>query len=242
MLPVAILAGGLAMRLRPLTETIPKSLIEIHGEPFLAHQLRLLSRAGIGKAVLCVGYLGEQIRDFAGDGLRFNLDLAYSFDGPEQLGTAGALRQALPLLGSAFFVLYGDSYLPCDYRAVECRFLNSGKLGLMTVFHNDGAGDTSNVEFSEGRILKYSKKQPTSSMRHIDYGLGLFRDCVFRQLSGPGPHDLPKVYQDLLRRDQLQAYEAVHRFYEVGSLAGIAELRTFLARPGSSDPFAPQDW
>src|SRR5580700_2575048 len=115
MLPVAILAGGLATRLRPLTETIPKSLIEIDGEPFLAHQLRLLKNRGIARVVLCLGYLGEMVRDFAGSGDSFGLELEYSFDGPVPLGTAGALRAALPLLGEAFFVVYGDSYLPCDY-------------------------------------------------------------------------------------------------------------------------------
>src|SRR4051794_4872944 len=137
-LPVAILAGGLATRLRPLTETIPKSLVEVAGEPFLAHQLRLLHSHGIRRATLCVGYLGEMVREFAGDGARFGMEVTYSFDGPELRGTAGAVRQALPLLGPAFFVLYGDSYLPCDYAAVERAFLESGKLGLMTVFRNEG--------------------------------------------------------------------------------------------------------
>src|ERR1041385_5020697 len=89
MLPAAILAGGLATRLRPATETIPKALIEINGEPFLGHQLRLLSRSGITRAVLCVGYLGEQIREYAGDGGGFGLSIEYSFDGPQLLGTAG---------------------------------------------------------------------------------------------------------------------------------------------------------
>jgi N-acetyl-alpha-D-muramate 1-phosphate uridylyltransferase len=231
MLPVAILAGGLATRLRPLTETVPKSLIEIHGEPFLAHQLRLLSRSGIRRIVLCLGYRSEPIRDFAGDGRQFNVHVEYSFDGPELLGTAGALRQALPLLGPAFFVLYGDAYLPCDYGAIERHFSESAKLGLMTVFHNAGNWDTSNVEFSEGRILKYDKAQPTPRMRHIDYGLGVFQERVFRELGGSGPHDLAEVYQDLLRRGQLAAYEAEQRFYEIGSHAGIAELSEFLARP-----------
>jgi N-acetyl-alpha-D-muramate 1-phosphate uridylyltransferase len=239
MLPVAILAGGLATRLRPLTETLPKSLIEIQGEPFLAHQLRLLSQAGIEKVVLCVGYRSEQIRDFAGNGRRFNLDVEYSFDGPQLLGTAGALRQALPLLGPAFFVLYGDSYLPCDYGAVERHFLASEKLGLMTVFRNAGNWDASNVEFSEGRILKYDKVERTPLMRHIDYGLGMFRGRVFQELNGPGPHDLATVYQDLLRRGQLEAYEAEQRFYEIGSPAGIAELSEFLAGDRSARSGAP---
>lgn len=238
MLPVAILAGGLATRLGALTKTLPKALIEIHGEPFLAHQLRLLSRSGIRKIVLCVGYRCDQIRDFAGDGRRFNLDVDYSFDGAELLGTAGAIRKALHRLGPAFFVLYGDSYLPCDYAAVERQFSLSGSLGLMTVFHNAGEGDASNVEFSEGSILAYDKVHPTPRMRHIDYGLGVFHDGVFRELNGPGPLDLAEVYQDLLHRGQLASYEAEQRFYEIGSHGGIAELSKFLAHreSGVSQP------
>ena len=116
MLPIAILAGGLATRLRPVTETIPKALIEVAGEPFLAHQLRLLRRNGFEQVVLCVGHLGEKIQAFAGDGRAFGLHVEYAFDGPQLLGTAGALRRALPMLGDAFAVIYGDSYLPCDYQ------------------------------------------------------------------------------------------------------------------------------
>jgi NDP-sugar pyrophosphorylase family protein len=110
MLPVAILAGGLATRLRPVTETIPKSLIDVNGEPFIAHQLRLLRSEGVERAVICTGYLGEAVREFAGDGRGFGIDLAYCEDGPKLRGTAGAIRNALPLLGDRFLVLYGDSY------------------------------------------------------------------------------------------------------------------------------------
>src|SRR5271165_5405998 len=124
MLPVAILCGGLATRLRPMTETIPKALIELNGEPFIAHQLRLLSSRGIKRAVLCVGYRGEMIEEFVGDGAPFGLHAEVLFDGPTLLGTAGAVRRALPLLGENFFVLYGDSYLPCDYSAVASAFLS----------------------------------------------------------------------------------------------------------------------
>src|ERR1041385_7195439 len=127
MLPVAILAGGLATRLRPVTEKIPKSLVEINGEPFLAHQLRLLASRGIRRVTLCVGYLGEMVEAFAGDGGRFGLEVTYSPDGPQLRGTGGAVAQALPLLGEDFFVLYGDSYLPCDYAAVERAFHEGGR-------------------------------------------------------------------------------------------------------------------
>jgi NDP-sugar pyrophosphorylase family protein len=228
MLPIAILAGGLATRLRPITETIPKALVEIAGEPFLGHQLRLLSRRGIERVVLCVGYLGQQVRDYAGDGSAFGLHVDYSFDGPQLLGTAGALRQAMPLLGETFFAIYGDSYLPCDYGEAARTLLESGKPGLMTVFRNDGRWDSSNVEYADGRILAYDKTNRTPRMRHIDYGLGVFRRRAFDGVPEGRPCDLAALYQDLLRRGGLAAWESLERFYEIGSLEGIRELTEFL--------------
>jgi NDP-sugar pyrophosphorylase family protein len=230
MLPAAILAGGLATRLRPLTTTIPKSLIEVAGEPFVAHQLRLLNKAGISRAVLCCGYLGEMIRDFAGDGARFGVELAYSFDGPVLRGTAGAIQQALPLLGDQFLTLYGDSYLPCDYASVQATFLAAGQPALMTVFRNEGRWDTSNVEFDGKRILAYDKKQRSDRMRYIDYGLGAFRADAFDAIPPEGSFDLATLYQQHLAANRLAAHEVEERFYEIGSFAGIQELTEFLSR------------
>jgi NDP-sugar pyrophosphorylase family protein len=229
MLPIAILAGGLATRLRPITESIPKALIEISGEPFLAHQLRLLRRHGFQRVVLCVAYLSDQIRVFAGDGSRFGLEIEYSPDGPELLGTAGAIRRALPLLGESFAVIYGDSYLPCDYAAALAAFADSRKLGLMTVYRNHSQWDTSNVEFTAGRIVAYDKTNRTPAMHHIDYGLGAFQRAAFDTVPPNRPHDLAAVYQDLLRRGELAAWESPDRFYEIGSLEGIRDLTEFLA-------------
>src|SRR5436190_8418119 len=174
-LPVVILAGGLGTRLGELTREVPKPLVEVNGEPFLAHQLRLLRANGIERVVLCVGYKGEMIRDFVGDGSQFDMSADYAFDGPTLLGTAGAIGRAAHLISDEFFVLYGDSYLPCDYEAVATMFMRSGKQGLMTVFRNQGLFDTSNVEFERGQIIAYDKKVRTPRMQHIDYGLGVFR-------------------------------------------------------------------
>jgi N-acetyl-alpha-D-muramate 1-phosphate uridylyltransferase len=229
MLPVAILSGGLATRLRPVTEKIPKALIQINGEPFLAHQLRLLHSRGIRRAVLCVGHLGERIREYAGDGGRFGVELEYSFDGPVLRGTGGAIHQALPLLGDSFFVLYGDSYLPCDYARVKDAFESSGKPGLMTVYQNSDQWDASNVEFAEGRILAYDKRARTSRMRHIDYGLGVFHRKVFESLTPGEVRDLAEVYQKLLARNELAGCEIPERFYEIGSVQGIQDLSRALA-------------
>jgi len=227
-IPVAILAGGLATRLRPITEKIPKSLVPVAGKPFLAHQLELLHARGIRQVVLCIGYLGEMIQRDFGDGSAFGVRLSYSFDGPKLLGTGGAIKQALPLLGPEFFVLYGDSYLPVAYRPIAEFFRQSGKLGCMTVYRNEGRYDTSNVVFRDGQIAVYDKKNRPPEMRHIDYGLSLFQASVFESYSAGQPFDLAEVLGSLVREKQLAGYEVHERFYEMGSPAGLAELESLL--------------
>ncbi|MBI1896863.1 MAG: NTP transferase domain-containing protein [Acidobacteria bacterium] len=229
-LPVAILAGGLGTRLGGLTQSMPKAMAPVNGKPFIAHQLRLLARNGITRVVLCLSYLAEQVREYVGDGAQFGLGVQYALDGPRLLGTAGAVANALPLLGPEFFVLYGDSYLPCDYGAVEHAFRSSGKLALMTVYRNEGRFDTSNVELDSGRILAYDKKQRTPRMQHIDYGLGAFNARAFDGSGGDGAHDLAELYRDLLQRGELAAFEVPQRFYEIGSPQGLHELSEHLAQ------------
>ena len=230
-LPVAILAGGMATRLRPITQNIPKLLVEVAGEPFFTHQIRLLKQAGLTHLVLCVGFLGEQIVELYGDGSRWGVKIEYVFDGPKLRGTGGALINALPRLGENFYVLYGDSYLPIDYTAVGEAFQSSGQLGLMTVFENQGRFDQSNVWFEGGEIKVYDKQNPSPQMHHIDYGLGVFRAAAFDGFSREVPVDLAEVQKALVARRQLAGYELKQRFYEIGSPAGLAELDTLLRRP-----------
>ena len=229
MLTVAILAGGLATRLRPMTETVPKSLLEVNGEPFAVHQLRLLRANGIRRVVICIGHLGALVQRAIGDGGALGLEVDYSVDGPVLLGTAGAIKNALPKLGETFFVMYGDSYLPCDYAAISRNFESAGVLGMMTVFRNEGKWDASNVEFAAGKIVAYSKTNRNPRMRYIDYGLGVFRAEAFDILPVGEASDLAELYMDLLQRRQLAAYEVTERFYEIGSPEGLRETAELLA-------------
>jgi len=232
LLTVAILAGGEATRLRPMTESIPKSLVELNGAPFVVHQLRLLYAKGIRRVVLCVGHLGSLIERTLGDGSTVGVQVDYSYDGPVLLGTAGAVKNALPKLGDPFLVMYGDSYLRCDYAAIARCFESSSmqdKMAMMTVFRNEGKWDTSNVEFEGGKILAYSKAKRTPQMRYIDYGLGVFRAQAFQDVPSGNACDLAELYADLLRRNQLAGLEVRERFYEVGSAAGLKETEEFLA-------------
>jgi N-acetyl-alpha-D-muramate 1-phosphate uridylyltransferase len=229
-LPVAILAGGLATRLGSITQKIPKSLLDIAGRSFAERQLELLRSHGIIKAVFCVGHLGEQIESALGDGSRLGMRVEYSYDGAQLLGTGGALRRAMPLLGEAFFVLYGDSYLDCSYERIEQAFLASGKPALMTVYRNENRWDASNVLFQDGHILFYEKKNRTPEMRHIDYGLGAFWSEALAAYPENCNFDLVTVYQNLVATDLLAGYEVKERFYEIGSTAGLEEIRNYFTR------------
>jgi NDP-sugar pyrophosphorylase family protein len=225
---LALLAGGLATRMHPITATIPKSLIEIEGEPFIAHQLRLLSRESVADIVICVGYLGEQIEAYVGDGHRFGCNVRYSYDGDFLLGTGGALRKSLPLLGDQFFVMYGDSYLEIRFRAVYDAFKEAKRPALMTVHRNAGRWDTSNIEFANGVLLKHDKKNRTPTMQYIDYGLSVCTASVLAEQPENKAFDLADLYGNLVDRNLVAGYEVRERFYEIGSPAGLAETSAFL--------------
>jgi NDP-sugar pyrophosphorylase family protein len=232
-LPVAILAGGIATRLRPLTTRTPKALLEVAGEPFAHHQLRLLARNGIRRVVFCVGFLGEQVVAAIGDGSQFGLEVSYCFDGEPLRGTGGAIIGALPLLGQDFFVLYGDSYLDIDYQAVAAAYHRSGKRALMTVYANTNRWDTSNVEFENGRIVAHSKTNRNERMGHIDYGLSVANASIFAGLPRNLAIDLAVIYERLAQEGELAGFEVFRRFYEIGSFSGIADLESLL---GGKEP------
>ncbi|KPV54323.1 nucleotidyl transferase [Kouleothrix aurantiaca] len=227
-IPVALLAGGLATRLRPITETIPKAMVEICGRPFIDHQLRLLHRNGVRRVVLCLGYLGEQVQAHLGDGAALGMELRYSFDGPQLLGTGGALLRAAPLLGPVFWVLYGDSYLEIEYQAVLAHFAQAGAQGLMTVLENANRWDGSNALFRNGELLRYDKRQPTPDMTFIDYGAALLRESVLARIPPDRAADLADLYHDLVEERAMIGYEVTQRFYEIGSHTGLAEIKTYL--------------
>ncbi|EKN4866428.1 TPA: nucleotidyltransferase family protein [Yersinia enterocolitica] len=234
MFPIAILAGGLATRLRPITETIPKALVDVAGVPFICRQLDYLREQGIKRVVLCIGYLGEMIEALVGNGERFGLQISYSSDGTTLLGTGGALRKALPQLGEHFFVLYGDSFLPVDFSVVQRAYMHSEQQGLMTVLKNSDRWDKSNVLFVDGRLVEYNKRIPRADMAYIDYGLGVLSAGVLSHPPRDQSFDLADIYHTLSIRGQLAGLEVQERFYEIGSHSGLKETEEyFLAKESS---------
>jgi MurNAc alpha-1-phosphate uridylyltransferase len=224
-----VLAGGLATRMRPRTLTVPKSMLEVAGRPFVDWQLERLAACGVREVVMCVAFLGEQIRAHVGDGSRFGVDVAWVDEGPELLGTAGALRNALDALGRTFVVTYGDSYLPFDY-AEPLRLLaaHDDCDGVMAVFANQGRWDTSNVVTDGTWVVRYEKGTGDPAFDHIDYGATALRREVIAALPASTAFGLDAVQGDLARRKRLRACVARERFFEIGSPAGLAQLDQYL--------------
>jgi NDP-sugar pyrophosphorylase family protein len=226
--PIAVLAGGLATRMRPLTEQLPKALVEVAGEPFVAHQLRLFAREGIREVKLLVGYCWEQIERFVGDGSRFGVQVDYIVDGPTLLGTGGAVRCALDRLGPEFLVTYCDSWLDAPYAPVVAAFHASCRPALMCVFRNEDRWDASNVQFENGVIRRYSKKFRLPEMHYIDWGLGMLKASAVATRPMNRPWDLAELYEEFAASGRLAGYEMMRRFYEIGSFAGLAETNRLL--------------
>ncbi len=221
--PIVILAGGLATRLYPITEKVPKALLEITGIPFADYQLKLLKRNGFKKIIYSVAYLGERIQNYVGDGSRYGLNVSYVYDGNKLLGTGGAIKKIAQNINQPFFITYGDTYLPVDYKAIWSKYESSQRPWLMTVFKNDNNLDQSNVIFNGEEVLKYSKKEKLSDMKHIEYGL-LIGEPQALLNERREAFDLADLLSSLVADKQMAAYEVYQRFYEIGSKVGLKEF------------------
>ena len=231
-IPVAILAGGLAKRLKKNTFNKPKALIDIAGKPFISRQLSYLSNQNIKDIVICTAHLGNQIKDYVGDGSRYNLKVSYSDDGDKLLGTGGSLKKASRILGENFFILYGDSFLPINFSLVEKAYFRQKKPALMTVFKNNDHGDKSNVYFKNKCVL-YNKKNPQKNMNYIDYGLNVVKSTIFYNFPSNKMFDLSDVFEDLSKKNLLAGLEIYERFYEIGSINGLNDTIDFFKKMGN---------
>lgn len=229
---MVILAGGLGTRLRPLTGEVPKALIPIGGKPFLHHQIDLLKRRGIRDIVLCVGHLGDRVKDYFGDGRWLGVRIRYSEEEGHLLGTAGAIKNAEPLLRDEFFLMYGDSYLMIDYRQTMRYFRRFDRLGLMVVWKNVDRFERSNVMVEGNLVTAYNKDQKSPDMVHINYGLSVLRKEALAFIPAGRPFSQEDFYQILIDQGELLTFEVEQRFYEIGSPKGLEEFGMLIASGG----------
>lgn len=228
---IVILSGGLAKRLRPLTETIPKCMLVFINKPFIQYQIELLVSRGFKNILICAGYLGDQIKEFIGDGSRLKANVSYSFDGDKLLGTGGAILKAKYELSDVFFVLYGDSYLTINYKNILKFFYKNNLIGLMTVFKNNNLYDKSNTIFKNDIVTLYDKRNITPEMSYIDYGLSILKkDALSLIKTEDGYYDLADLLNILSKKNQLLGFEIKKRFFEIGSIKGIEDFNNYLKR------------
>jgi len=226
MYQIVIIAGGLGSRLGKLTQKTPKALIKINKKPFIYYQLNQLSNQGFKKVVICVGYLGDKIRKYLGNGKKFNLNIQYSHDNKKLLGTAGCVRKAIPLLEDNFFVTYGDTYLPVNFKNIQKSFEKQNAKALVAIYKNDNKLGSSNVCF-EGKNIFYKKNSKSKKMNFIEYGVSVFSKEIFNESKFKNLSDLSDIISLLSKRKKLKHYVVKKRFYEIGSIVGLRETKNY---------------
>ena len=225
---VVILAGGLATRLRPLLREKPKSMVEVLGKPFLEYQLELLKGNGIRDVVLCIGHLGGQIVNHFGDGRKYGVNLKYSDEGENLMGTAGALRNAESLLDDVFLTMYGDSYLILNFAAVMSYFQSQDKLAVMTVYKNCDRYGRSNTVVEGNMVKEFSNTEKTEGMIYAEYGVNVFKKEIIGMIPKNQRYSLDKLFPRLIEQEELLAFEVKERFYEVGTPQRLRECEEFI--------------
>jgi NDP-sugar pyrophosphorylase family protein len=227
-----ILAGGLGTRMRPITETIPKPMIAVAGKPFLQYQLELLTGSGIGRALLLVAYLGEQIQQYFGGGDKFGCNISYSFES-SPLGTGGALRNAEAQLQDYFVLVNGDTYLAIDYRALLEDFQKADCAAMIVAYKKpEGASQSvpasllpANLGVSQdGAVTAYRKRNP-EGLSHIDAGVIVLRKEILARLPAGQKCSLEEeIYPQLIAQGEMRAWVTLEPFFDMGSPAGLAAL------------------
>ena len=223
---ILIIAGGLGTRLGQLTLNQPKSMIQILGKPFIEYQFDLLTKGSVTDVVLCLGYQGKQIADYCGDGRKFGVNVKYSFE-DKPMDTAGAVKLAEPLLNDYFFTLYGDSFVFIDFKNMLSTLQKKNKMGAMSVYQNHNQFDQSNTAVAGGLVVFYSKAK-RENLQYIDYGVNLFRKEVLKFIPQGKYYSMGSLFNQLIERQELLAYKVKKRFYEIGSVNGLAEFTEYV--------------
>lgn len=229
---VVVLLGGLGTRLRGRYPDLPKPMVDVHGRPFIYYQLQLMKWSGLRDFVFCVGHKGEIIKSLFKDGRKLGINIKYSFDGEEPLGTGGAIKKATPLLKKDFMVVYGDSYMDVNYTEIISAYHKFKKekkqKSLMVVFRNKNRYDKSNVVFRNGVLLRYDKNNRHRDAEHIDYGISILDKNLLGIIPRNEYFDLSEAYAIFVRKGLMAGYEVKNRFYEIGTPDSLEEFKRFI--------------
>jgi len=225
---MVIICGGLGTRLGHLTKYTPKSMIQIEGKPFLEYQIENLKKQSVTDIVLCVSHLSEKIEEYFGNGERFGVNIKYSFEKEKLLGQIGAVKNAELLLKDQFFIMYGDSYLSIELHKIHNFFMQHDKPALMVVYKNQDKYDKSNIIIQDNLVIGYGEKQRTRDMIYIDYGTSILRKKVLDQVPKDTPYSTEQFFSELIKKQELMAFESQERFYHIGNPEALEEFRNYI--------------
>ncbi len=225
------MAGGLATRIRPLTNEIPKSLVSIEERPFLQYQIELLTCYGIKDIILCVSYMGKKIENCFGDGNKYNARIIYSYEKEKLLGTGGALKLAEKNLKENFFLIWGDSYVNLNYKEMhDFHLKNSDNFDVtIAIFYNIRNYDKSNIVYKSGKIKKYEKNS-TDKMKYIDAGVMVINKKLLLRIPPGKVFQIENLFTKLAKEEKIKPFLIKKRYYEVGSLKGLNQFTKFVKR------------
>ena len=235
MMQMVILAGGLGTRLKEISEGRPKAMMIVNGRPFIEYQLEQLADLELTNILMLIGYGGEMLRSHVGDGSKWGVTVDYVQEDPSALlGTGGAIINAMPKLEDEFMTLYGDSYLPVDFRDVIAHYRGRDVPYLMTVYKNDGLWDASNTRIDGDWVTYYNKKAVPGEADYIDYGMSIIRKEVMQRYAAePLPLDMARIQSELVASHEMGALKVTERFYEIGKPSALLEFEDWIkARTG----------
>jgi D-glycero-D-manno-heptose 1,7-bisphosphate phosphatase len=225
-----ILAGGRGTRLKPLTDSRPKPMVEILGKPFLAYQIEQLRDQGFEKILLLLGYLPEVVQDYCGDGGRWGIHIEYSISAVDN-ETARRLKLAESLLDPHFLLLYCDNYWPMQMEKMWPRFIASHAPAMITVYTNKDGYTRNSVRVDpDGYVAIYDKSCTSPGLQGVEISYALIDKSVLQLLPESNISVEDALYSRLARNRQLAAYLTDHRYYSVGALHRLPLTASFFAR------------
>ena len=219
-----LLAAGRGERLRPLTDTVPKALVEAGGKPLIGWHLERLAKAGFREAVINVSHLGERIVEKLGDGKRYGVQLRYSRE-PERLETAGGIANALPLLGrEPFLLVNADVYCEVDFARLRAHRLGE-RLAHLVLVPNPPHKVKGDFSLRDGLVVG-----DDPAPRYTYAGVALMDPALVAPVKPGEKAPLAPLLYDAARRKRLggELYEGL--WQDVGTLERLAELEAQLKR------------
>ena len=225
---LVILAGGLATRIRPITNNKAKALIEINGKPFIYWQLKYYIKQGVKNFVFLLGFKGEEIEGYIKKNNYFNVNISFYYDGNQLRGTGGSILQSINKFPENFFVLYGDTLLQIDLNDMYNFYDKNNHQITMSIYKNKSMYDKSNVQKLSHNKITYNKDNLQNDMSYIDYGISILNKKIFISNTDKTLTDLSSFYKGISSKNKLFGYEVFKRFYEIGSFEGIKQTQSFV--------------